>query len=93
VVTMTPRVGIRELRDNLTAVMRRVRSGETVEVTYDGKPVAVISPFAQSNVERLIASGLATPARRRFDPDQITPRPVTGPMTASEALEEDRADR
>jgi prevent-host-death family protein len=90
---MERRVGIRELRDNLTALMRRVRNGETIEVTYDGVPVALISPLVPSNSERLVNAGLATPARRRFDPDRITPRPVTGPVTASEALEEDRADR
>jgi antitoxin (DNA-binding transcriptional repressor) of toxin-antitoxin stability system len=73
--------------------MRRVRNGETLEVTHDGEPVALISPLAKSTVDRLVAAGLATPARRRFDPRRITPRPVTGPMTASEALEEDRADR
>jgi prevent-host-death family protein len=90
---MPRRVGIRELRDNLTAFMRRVRNGETLEVTHDGEPVALISPFAQSTVDRLVASGLATSPRRRFDVRRIKFRPVTGPMTASEALQEDRLDR
>ena len=35
------RIGIRELRDTLTATIRRVRSGETLEVTHDGEPVAI----------------------------------------------------
>jgi prevent-host-death family protein len=32
-------MGIRELRDALTVVLRRVESGERIEVTRDGKPV------------------------------------------------------
>ena len=90
---MTRRVGIRELRDNLTKLMRTVREGESIEVTHDGVPVAVISPVPQSRIERLIASGLATPPSRPFDPSRIDPLPVTGPMTASQPLEEDRAGR
>jgi prevent-host-death family protein len=93
VVTMDRRVGIRELRDNLTTLIRRVRNGETIEVTHDGEPVALISPLPRRRIDQLIASGLATPARRRFDARLIEPLPVTGPMTASEALEQDRAER
>jgi prevent-host-death family protein len=93
VVTVPERVGIRELRDNLTALMRRVRNGESIEVTHDGSPVALISPLARNTIDRLVAAGLATAPRGLFDPRRITPRPVTGAMTASEALEEDRADR
>jgi prevent-host-death family protein len=90
---MPQRVGIRELRDNLTTLMRRVRNGETLEVTHDGAPVALISPFSQNTVDRLIVSGLASPPRRRFDVTRIKSRAVTGPMTASDALEQDRSDR
>ena len=92
-VTVARQVGIRELRDNLTRLMRLVRAGESIEVTHDGTPVALISPLPRTRIERLVASGLATPARRPFDPSEIDPLPVTGPMTASEALEEDRAGR
>lgn len=89
---MARRVGIRELRDNLTTLMRQVRQGETIEVTHDGEPVALISPVARGRIEQLIAAGLATPAQRPLDLS-IEPSRVTGPMTASEALEEDRSGR
>lgn len=87
---MTRRMGIRELRDTLTATIRRVRAGETIEVTHDGTPVAVLSPFGRDPLDELLASGAATPAvpltalLRRFPP-------VAGPAT--EALEDDRAER
>lgn len=84
------RMGIRELRDNLTKTIRRVRAGETIEITHDGEPVALLSPVKPDRLEQLIASGEATPGApldrplRRF--------PVTGPMTASEAIERDRSE-
>jgi prevent-host-death family protein len=85
------RIGIRQLRDTLTATIRRVRAGETFEVTHDGEPVAVLSPYRRNRLAQLVESGQATagklPARL---PD---PLPVTGPMTASEALEDDRSGR
>lgn len=88
---MMARIGIRELRDTLTATIRRVRNGETLEVTHDGVPVAVLAPVRGDRVEQLLARGdvtaptpLATPLRRF---------PVTGDLTATEAIEEDRAER
>jgi prevent-host-death family protein len=83
------RIGIRELRDTLTQTIRRVRAGETIEVTHDGEPVAVLSPYRRSRLEQLIASGEVTPGMPLDRP--IRRFPVTGPMTASEAIEQDRA--
>jgi prevent-host-death family protein len=86
------RIGIRELRDNLTATIRRVRAGEAFEVTHDGEPVAILSPVKRSRLEELIAAGQATPAK---GPLQL-PRQkfkVTGDRTMSEILDELRADR
>jgi prevent-host-death family protein len=39
------RVGVRELRQNLSVYLRRVRSGEKLEVTERGQPVAVLQPI------------------------------------------------
>ena len=41
---MSESVGVRELRDHLSAVLRRVQSGEVVTVTEHGRPVAVLLP-------------------------------------------------
>ena len=55
------RVGIRELRQNATAVLRRVSAGEIVEVTDRGRPVARIVPMHEtSRLEQLQAEGRAT---------------------------------
>lgn len=84
-------MGIRELRDTLTATIRRVQRGETIEVTHHGAPVALLSPVPDDRIERLVAAGVVTPGVPLERP--LEPQPVTGEMTASEALEEDRADR
>jgi prevent-host-death family protein len=56
-------VGVRELRQNLSRYLRRVASGERLEVTERGKPVAVLAPLSESSsaLQRLVASGRARP--------------------------------
>ncbi len=39
------RVGVRELRQNLSVYLRRVKSGEPLEVTERGQPVARLEPI------------------------------------------------
>jgi prevent-host-death family protein len=83
-------MGIRELRDSLTKTIRRVRRGETIEITHDGEPVALLTPIRGTVLERLIAEGrVALPRERMVLP---VPRLARGPMSASEALQEDRGD-
>lgn len=57
-------VGVRELRQNLSVYLRRVKQGERLEVTERGQPVAILAPLPKtgSTLDRLIAEGLATPA-------------------------------
>ncbi|MGE5635777.1 MAG: type II toxin-antitoxin system Phd/YefM family antitoxin [Nocardioidaceae bacterium] len=88
---MGGRIGIRELRDTLTATIRRVRNGETLEVTHDGVPVAVLAPLPRDRVGRLVTSGDATPPTPLEQP--LRRFPVTGELTAAEAIEDDRAER
>ncbi len=56
-------VGIRELRQQASAVLRDVERGETVEVTDRGRPVARIAPVSGADrFEHLVASGRIRPA-------------------------------
>ena len=57
-------VGVRELRQNLSVYLRQVKAGETIEVKERGHRVAVLAPAGAKStaLERLIASGRATPA-------------------------------
>jgi prevent-host-death family protein len=83
-------MGIRELRDTLTTTVRRVRAGETIEITHDGEPVAILSPLPKGRIERLLARGDVSRPQSLTRP--IRRVRVTGPVTASEALERDRAE-
>ena len=65
------RVGIRELRNNVAAVVRRAAGGERIVVTVDGVPAAQLGPLegaAALTVDDLVATGLALPPGRRDRP-------------------------
>lgn len=48
------RVGIRELRQRTSELLRRVERGETLEITDRGRPVALLSPVPDGgSLERL----------------------------------------
>jgi prevent-host-death family protein len=55
-------VGVRELRQNLSVYLERLKTGTVFRVTDRGRPVAMLVPIPESSttVERLIASGRAT---------------------------------
>ena len=86
------RIGVRELRQNASRYLARVKAGETVEVTERGILVARLVPPhpSESARDRLIAAGKLIPATgpRRLP----QPMSVEGPSTA-EVLDELREDR
>lgn len=57
------RVGVRELRQNLSVYLRRVKDGESLDVTEHGRPVARLVPAKPGSLwEQMIADGRITPA-------------------------------
>jgi prevent-host-death family protein len=50
-------VGIRELRQRASELLRLVEAGESVEITDRGRPVAMLTPLPEDPLERLRASG------------------------------------
>jgi len=88
-------VAIRELRQNLSVHLRRVRKGEILEVTDRGQPVAILAPLPESSspIARLRLGGrIARGATGRLE----DVRPLRGAGLGSalrRALEEQRADR
>ena len=61
-------VGIRELRQHASALIRRVERGESIGVTDRGRPVAVLGPVPRrSPLEILLATGELTPAEIGLD--------------------------
>ena len=80
------RVGVRELRQNLSVYLDRVKQGETLEVTEHGQPVAQLGPRPArptSILDQMIADGRATPAT--FDHRQIPP-PMPNPHPGESTL-------
>lgn len=84
---------MRELRQNLSVYLRRIASGETLEVTERGRPVAILAPLPEASTPlgRLIVSGCAEAPVG----DLLELGPPDGPISTrlSEALADERAER
>jgi prevent-host-death family protein len=63
------RVGVRELRQNLSIYLERVKRGEALTVTDHGHDVALLRPLppATDIIERLAAEGRVTKPTRGLD--------------------------
>ena len=88
------RVGVRELRQNLSVYLRRVAAGETLEVTERNRPVAILAPLPEASTPlgRLVAAGRASaPAGDLLDLGVPEEGPVPGRL--SRALAEEREER
>lgn len=55
-------VGIRELRQQASAILRRVSRGEVITLTERGRPIARIVPLQSTMIEQLILEGRVTEA-------------------------------
>ena len=67
-------VGVRELRQRASELLRLVAGGETIQITDRGRPVAVLAPVpGGSPLEQLRASGVITEAEGDLDelPDPL----------------------
>lgn len=58
-------VPVRVLNQDTAGVLARVESGETIEITSRGRPIARIVPIAHGELDDLIAAGRVTPATVR----------------------------
>lgn len=85
------RIGVRELRQNASRYLDRVKSGETVEVTERGQLVALLVPPdpARSARERLVADGRLIPSSAVLR----LPQRVKAGATSDAVLAELREDR
>lgn len=92
---MATSVGIRELRQNLSVYLRRVRKGERFVVTDRNEPVARLEPLPDDEdpLERLIEEGvLSRPTGDLLDVEPLPPDP-DDPYALTHALEEQREER
>lgn len=88
------RIGVRELRNQVSEVIRRVRSGERILITSNGVPVAELGPVTggrADSLEELAEAGLLRLPRapgRKSDPGPLR---VTNGLTSAEVLKDLRS--
>ena len=89
---MAVEVGVRELRENLSAWLDRAAGGEEVVITERGKPKARLSPLrtAEDIIAQLVREGRATAPTRARGP-LPPPIPVEGNPVTDAVLEQRRA--
>jgi antitoxin (DNA-binding transcriptional repressor) of toxin-antitoxin stability system len=93
-------VGVRKLKDNLSAYLRRVKRGEVVRITDRGEAVAELRPPPQTDAdedvyERLLREGKILAPLKRWS-NALVARPPRAPLaggTASLLISQDREDR
>ena len=69
------RVGVRELRQKASEILRRVAAGETFEITDRGRPAAILSSPGPSGLAEMERRGLI----RRAEGDLLDVGPVRMP--------------
>lgn len=79
---------MRELRQNASVYLERVKKGESIEVTERGVPIAVLSPAAKTTtIEQLIAEGRAIPPKGSMR-EWLDANPLGEPLTDGPSLSE-----
>lgn len=86
-------VGVRELRQNLSVYLERVKAGEALTVTEHGEEVALLRPLPKdlSPLQRAVAEGRATPPTRSLRDLRVPTVKASRPTI--EILDELREDR
>jgi prevent-host-death family protein len=83
-------IGVRELRQHASRFLARVRSGEVIEVTDRGTPVARLVPVSSDRWAALVAAGQVVAAEDGGDIADEAPRDYG--VDASAALGALRSD-
>ena len=91
---MSNSVGIRELMQQASAVLRRVVAGEVIDVTDHGHPIARIVPIRPGVLAQMVLEGRATEGEGDLlDRMEELALPATrGRKSPSRVLAEMRAD-
>jgi prevent-host-death family protein len=95
------RASVSELKNKLSAYLRRVKAGESVLVTDRGQPIARLEPLrgpaaADARLARLIAEGVIIPPKNPMSHEELAKflrRPLpTSKKSVLEALLEEREE-
>lgn len=72
---------MRELRQHASRYLARVRTGETIEVTDRGEPVARLVPIESSAWASRVAAGAVRPPTDPTPLSQATPQQAAAPLS------------
>jgi prevent-host-death family protein len=88
-------IGIRAIRQNASAYLRRVEAGETIEITDRGRPVALWVPVPRrKGVARLEAEGrLSAPEGDVLDLGSPLPKAARTPAPSAALAKQRRDER
>ena len=90
---MGARIGVRELKDKLSATLARVRRGEAVTVTDRNRAIAVIVPARAGGEEAELVRTLVKSGRLAWSggkPAGLEKAPTVRGSSVSDAVVEDR---
>ena len=88
--------GIKEVKNNLSRYLARVKEGEEVLITERGRPVARIIKENQGNksiraaLAPLIEKGVVALPSRRLDKDNLAAKEVPGKLISEMVIEDRR---
>jgi len=90
-----PSVAVRELRQNLSVHLRKVKAGQVLEVTERGVPVAQLAPLPRPDdpLARLEAGGIVIEHATKRIEDLPRPVRLRRGISISKILDELREDR
>lgn len=90
------RVGVRELRQNLSVYLERVKAGETLNVTEYGQVVALLAPLPAerlTTLERLAREGRATAPSKSMKPLRVPAPGIAGAPRSEDVIAAMRDER
>lgn len=90
------RVGIRKLRNEVSALVQRASTGERIVITVDGRPMAQLGPLGSveaPSLDDLAAAGLVQPPRQAGSSELDPPLPVPADVRLDRLLDGIRGRR
>ena len=93
-ITKQLSVGVRQLRQDASGVLKLVKAGQKITVTEHGRAVAELSPITNPRLQDYISAGVITPASRKYNSKIDKPLPLPkGVDLVAELLSERRQAR
>ncbi|MEL6982783.1 MAG: type II toxin-antitoxin system prevent-host-death family antitoxin [Actinomycetota bacterium] len=87
------RVGIRQLRNSVSGLVKRAAAGERIVITVDGRPMAQLGPLgagADATLDDMAAAGLIEPPRQPGPSEMPPPLAIPADVRLDRLLDQIR---